>query len=89
MCRKHEHNVSNPNSRRARRTKDMIDTGRRFLLDYVWIPPYAMRCSSFFQTALLFVRQTKKKVSLRPASDCFQGICRRQRQIVQPFLSSS
>jgi hypothetical protein len=65
MCRKHEYDSSTVQGVR----EDMIDTDGATGHGFCWIMfgyPL-MRCSSFFQTALLlFARQTKK-VSLRPA----------------------
>jgi hypothetical protein len=66
MCRKHEYDSSTVQGVR----EDMIDTdgatGRRFLLDYVWIPPYAMFL--FLSNGIVVVcAADKKKVSLRPA----------------------
>ena len=65
----------------------MIDTGRRFCWIMFGYP--LMRCDVllFFQTALLFVRQDKKKYPHgRPRS--VPEICRRRKTDCAAFLSS-
>ena len=76
---------SNPDRRRTRRRKDMIDTGRRFCWIMFGYP--LMRCDVllFFQTALLFVRQDKKKYPHGRPRSVPQKFVGGERQIVQPF----
>jgi hypothetical protein len=85
MCRKHEYDSSTVQGVR----EDMIDTDGATGHGFCWIMfgyPL-MRCSSFFQTALLlFARQTKKSILTAGPKIIFPIICRRQRQIVQPFF---
>lgn len=63
----------------------MIDTGRRFCWIMFGYP--LMRCDVllFFQTALLFVRQDKKKYPHGRPRSVPQKFVGGERQIVQPF----
>jgi hypothetical protein len=75
---------SHPDRRRTRRTRDMIDTGRRFCWIMFGYP--LMRCDVLlsFKRHGCLCGKTKKSI-LTAGPDAFQKFVGGERQIVQPF----